>query len=131
MTSLGFILCLCALGGCGEIEREGDTCHQIDSMMRENIQASIFSSALINVTGSSQLPKLSQMSFLTSLLEQDSHLSGENFFFLSLTTVFSGILSAERGICCCPWNLVIVALSTTEFDSQKVNLWSDQISESV
>jgi len=114
--------------GLKPIRNESVTCHQIDSTMREKIQASTFSNAEVNTFGSSQLPiPLFSKAVLSFFLgENPLHISGcvnfptftSPFFLLVLDPeVLDGVMSLVV--------LLIIVLSTIELDSQNVNLHQD------
>ena len=76
----------------------GSTCHHTDSTIRENIQPSTFSNAIMNVCGSRQSSGTFFEPFLCFLVELTSRIDDS-------PTVWKTI-----------------ALNITEFDNQKVNL---------
>lgn len=103
---------------------ESVTCHQIDSTMREKIQASTFSNADMNTFGSSQLPIPPQSKAVFSLFlgENPLHINccvtlpfpSPFFLFVLDPAGLNGVLSLVV--------LLIIVLSTIELDNQNVNL---------
>lgn len=101
------------------------TCHHTDSTIRAKIQDSIFSNAAVNVLVSCQSstccikPKTFACLFPTLFL----HFSGVNFPSVFFAPPFDSkaiMVGFKRDILPNVWD--IISLSTTVFDSQKVNL---------
>lgn len=113
--------------------KEKSTCHHMDSMIRTNIHASTFSSAVTNNEGSSQLPKLSSFTFLALVPGTESHLSGNEFLFLMLLPSVPLTEPTDAGGLLSPKDLLMITLNTIEFESQKVNLYhkKEALSEKV
>ena len=101
------------------------TCHQTDSIIREKIQASSFSSADINVYGSFQSPRLEAFLFSLLLGGNSFHFSGDNLWLFPFPMPFLSLEDPAESFCLgIPMAWLIIALNTIAFDNQKVNLHS-------